>query len=124
MRCYAAQVLSGNSGTILIAKGVFFMEFCSACNNLLLERFTGVSMELRCSRCPLVIPVTRPLVRELVFVEEKKASAVHVEQKMSITCVKCGHDQATFVEMQTRSADEASTIFLTCSACQHKWKLG
>ena len=101
------------------------MEFCPHCNNLLLERFSGVGMELYCCRCPFVLAVAQTRVRELVFAEEKKAVAVaRVEEKTEITCGKCGHNEATFVQMQTRSGDEASTLFFTCTSCQHKWKVG
>lgn len=33
------------------------------------------------------------------------------------TCSKCNHDKAYFTEVQTRSADEAATLFFTCVKC-------
>lgn len=38
------------------------------------------------------------------------------------TCEKCGGQEATYFEMQLRSADEGSTVFYTCKSCGHKWK--
>ena len=38
------------------------------------------------------------------------------------TCPKCGARKCSYYEMQTRSSDEAMTSFITCSACNHKWK--
>jgi DNA-directed RNA polymerase III subunit RPC11 len=32
-------------------------------------------------------------------------------------CPSCGHGRAKFVQMQTRSADEAATIFFKCCNC-------
>jgi transcription elongation factor S-II len=37
-------------------------------------------------------------------------------------CRKCGQRECTFYEMQTRSADEPMTIFVTCLSCGNKWK--
>lgn len=45
------------------------------------------------------------------------------ENTLSI-CKKCKSAQnITFHLVQTRSSDEASTIFLVCSACNSKWRL-
>jgi transcription elongation factor S-II len=37
-------------------------------------------------------------------------------------CRKCGKRECTFYEMQTRSADEPMTIFITCLSCGNRWK--
>jgi transcription elongation factor S-II len=37
-------------------------------------------------------------------------------------CKKCKSRNSTFYEMQTRSADEASTIFITCLDCGNRSK--
>lgn len=81
-------------------------------------------MELVCSRCPFAAPITNTRVREVLFPEDrKKVSVVRMEEKTQIVCEKCGHDEATVHQMQTRSADEGSTIFYTCTKCAHKWKI-
>ena len=38
-------------------------------------------------------------------------------------CWKCGGNQTTQSEMQTRSADEPMTLFITCLNCDNRWKL-
>jgi transcription elongation factor S-II len=38
------------------------------------------------------------------------------------TCRKCKSKRCTFFEAQIRSADEASTIFITCLDCGHNFK--
>lgn len=41
----------------------------------------------------------------------------------SYTCRKCGGKKTTHQEMQTRSADEPMTIFITCVTCGNQWKI-
>jgi DNA-directed RNA polymerase subunit M/transcription elongation factor TFIIS len=38
------------------------------------------------------------------------------------TCKKCKSQKCTYYEMQTRSADEPATIFVTCLDCGKHWK--
>jgi transcription elongation factor S-II len=38
------------------------------------------------------------------------------------TCKKCRSKKCTFYELQTRSADEPATIFVTCLDCGKHWK--
>jgi len=38
------------------------------------------------------------------------------------TCKKCKSKRCTYYEMQTRSADEPATIFITCLDCGKCWK--
>lgn len=38
------------------------------------------------------------------------------------TCTRCWKKQCTYYEMQTRSADEPMTIFITCLNCGKKWR--
>lgn len=38
-----------------------------------------------------------------------------------VRCRRCGNSEISFDEKQTRSADEAATIFCHCSRCQNRW---
>ena len=38
------------------------------------------------------------------------------------TCKKCKSKKCTYYEVQTRSADEPATIFVTCLDCGKHWK--
>ena len=40
----------------------------------------------------------------------------------SFKCRKCRSTKCTYYELQTRSADEPMTIFITCLECGTKWK--
>eukprot|EP01098_Paradermamoeba_levis_P013876 TRINITY_DN6445_c0_g1_i2.p1 TRINITY_DN6445_c0_g1~~TRINITY_DN6445_c0_g1_i2.p1 ORF type:complete len:265 (-),score=70.69 TRINITY_DN6445_c0_g1_i2:73-867(-) len=37
-------------------------------------------------------------------------------------CGKCGERKTTYYQMQTRSADEPMTTFITCTNCKNRWK--
>ncbi|KAJ1679231.1 transcription elongation factor TFIIS, partial [Spiromyces aspiralis] len=37
-------------------------------------------------------------------------------------CSKCGGRKCTYYQMQTRSADEPMTTFVTCTICNNRWK--
>ena len=37
-------------------------------------------------------------------------------------CMRCKKNQTTYYTMQTRSADEAETIFITCLNCGKRWR--
>jgi transcription elongation factor S-II len=38
------------------------------------------------------------------------------------TCRKCKSKKTTYYQMQTRSADEPLTTFVTCLSCNNRWK--
>jgi DNA-directed RNA polymerase subunit M/transcription elongation factor TFIIS len=39
-----------------------------------------------------------------------------------ITCMRCKSKKVSYYELQTRSGDEASTLFMNCLICGKKWK--
>lgn len=38
-------------------------------------------------------------------------------------CKKCGSRKTTYYSLQTRSADEPMTNFITCINCKNRWKM-
>lgn len=46
-----------------------------------------------------------------------------VKNTVEVYCKKCGSDNVFSESRQTRSADEATTIFYTCLNCGNKWKM-
>jgi DNA-directed RNA polymerase subunit M/transcription elongation factor TFIIS len=41
----------------------------------------------------------------------------------SLVCRKCGSPDVKWEQKQTRGADEAMTIFCTCTICNNRWKM-
>jgi len=56
----------------------------------------------------------------LAYAAKMKAQAEDAEGL--VQCSKCKSKKTTFVEVQTRSADEPMTIFATCKECGHVTK--
>lgn len=42
--------------------------------------------------------------------------------KGAFKCAKCKSERTTYYQMQTRSADEPMTTFVTCHNCAKRWK--
>ena len=49
-----------------------------------------------------------------------------VANTKQFTCSKCKQNNCSYAEVQTRSADESATLFITClnPECGHKWRIG
>ena len=53
------------------------------------------------------------------FMRQKEYDAGH---KGMFKCGKCKSDKTTYYQLQTRSADEPMTTFVTCHNCNNHWK--
>ena len=57
----------------------------------------------------------------------KKENAVDENVQDAATdqfkCSRCKQKKCTYYEVQTRSADESMTIFITCLTCGKRWKI-
>ena len=38
-----------------------------------------------------------------------------------VRCRRCGGQEVSWEEKQTRSADEGSTVYCVCTTCKHRW---
>ena len=68
----------------------------------------------------------RQLHQSYIDMLKEKQDAVEnlADQKDSVLhCRRCGSSNLHFVQLQTRSADEPMTCFLTCNACKNKWRM-
>jgi len=59
----------------------------------------------------------------LDMLKEKEAAVERTQAESVIHCRKCSSANLNFVQVQTRSADEPMTCFLTCNACGHRWRM-
>ena len=124
--------------------------FCPHCESLVLEKMgaTGEA-QLVCSKHPkcsykvlffsyyffffFLLGVTaggqenvKGTKRYEVKCKEKRVEGVaRIREKTNAICDKCNNTEAYFEQMQTRSGDEGSTQFYTCTnvKCGFKWKI-
>ena len=61
--------------------------------------------------------IENAIKREAKMLEVDKSAATDM-----FRCSKCGKRECTYYEMQTRSADEPMTIFITCLNCGKHWR--
>ena len=106
------------------------MEFCQKCGGLMVVKKKRTRSFLNCPKCGK----ERPLKREKLMIKEaihsnkkevvvmgKDAESIELP-KTKIICPKCEHAHAYWWMQQTRSSDEAPTIFYRCVSCQYSWR--
>jgi len=62
------------------------------------------------------------ILDEKIKIEQMKKEAIQASATDMFKCFKCYKRKCTYFELQTRSADEPMTIFITCLECGNKWK--
>ena len=66
--------------------------------------------------------IWRPLIEKKIKRDASKYT-MNIEASTDMfTCKKCKSKKCTYYELQTRSADEPATIFVTCLDCGKHWK--
>jgi DNA-directed RNA polymerase III subunit RPC11 len=84
-------------------------------------------MRFCCPTCPYLHDVNK-MYSSTVKTKKKEvddvlggADAWENVDRTSARCPQCGHDQAYFMQIQIRSADEPSTTFYRCCQCSKQW---
>lgn len=68
---------------------------------------------------PVAATISQLRAKEL----KKELAKGNLEEYSGLfTCFKCKKNKTTYYQMQTRSADEPMTTFVTCLNCNNKWK--
>ena len=101
------------------------MKFCPKCEVKLKKGTSG----LQCSKCGYTEGEEKQ-TKKTVETEEQEESILAFEGNegeeshptIKIECEKCGHDEAIWWMLQTRSADEPTTQFYRCTKCQNTWR--
>lgn len=64
--------------------------------------------------------------KELLNIKSKRDKIKYELKPEAMTnlfkCGKCGSRETSYYEVQTRSADEPMTQFITCLSCSNRWK--
>lgn len=59
---------------------------------------------------------------EKIKIEQLNKQKTHFNTTTMFKCGRCNKRNCSYFELQTRSADEPMTIFITCLECGKKWK--
>ena len=60
---------------------------------------------------------------DLLIKKNKSKYEIDIEAATEeFTCYRCKNNKCTYYELQTRSADEPMTTFVTCLVCGNRWK--
>mmetsp|Transcript_36852 Transcript_36852/g.54132 ORF Transcript_36852/g.54132 Transcript_36852/m.54132 type:complete len:114 (+) Transcript_36852:101-442(+) len=80
-----------------------------------------------CSSCPYSCDIddnyTKKMKLNRKVVDDILGGAAaweNVDRTMTV-CPKCSHNEAYFMQMQIRSADEPMSVFYKCVQCSHQW---
>lgn len=96
------------------------MKFCPLCFKLLLIESSTTGNRLVCKLCRYYYPLIKQQKTIVKYAKDHKLEVVEQNQQMKempiiqTLCPKCGCTRAYWEQRQTRSADEASTLFFTC----------
>jgi transcription factor S len=103
------------------------MKFCPLCYKILLIEPSTSGNRLVCKMCRYYYNLTRQQKNVITYLHDEKLEVIEENQEIkelpiaTTLCPKCNSNKAYYEERQTRSADEAATIFFTCVQCKHKW---
>jgi len=111
------------------------VKFCPKCGTRLklkqVKGEKGVAITLLCDNCGYsdkaartVTQATEEELAELpaIKVVGEKESKLSTLPTTKTECPKCGHDEANWWFLQTRSGDEPPTQFYRCLKCNHTWR--
>jgi DNA-directed RNA polymerase subunit M len=111
------------------------LKFCPKCNTRLKLKQVkgphGVIITDVCDNCGFTgaarKTVTQATEEELaaaapIKVVGDKESKLNTLPTTKTDCPKCGHDEASWWFLQTRSGDEPPTQFFRCLKCNHTWR--
>ncbi len=101
------------------------MKFCPKCEVKLKKE----GADLQCPKCGYVEGEVLTQQKKVIQKESIEALNVFAENEgeqtlptIKIECENCGHDEAVWWMLQTRSADEPTTQFYRCIKCRHTWR--
>jgi transcription factor S len=88
----------------------------------------GVKTILVCRKCGNKLEDYKPMEIAEEIEKNPLDDVVVIEKneeflpKTKVVCPKCAHKEAVWWIQQTRSSDEAPTLFLRCTKCRHSWR--
>ena len=104
------------------------VDFCKKCGSLMVLKEQKKKSFLVCRKCGNKLKHYKPLEITEKVKKNPKEEVIVIEKdeetmpKTRAVCPECSHTEAYWWLRQTRSADEAPTLFLRCTKCKHSWR--
>ncbi len=105
------------------------MHFCDKCGSVMVAKEERGKAFMVCRKCGHKGREVEQLsIQEKVKHKPKEEGVVVLEKseealpKTKAVCPECGNKEAVWWLQQTRSSDEAPTLFLRCTKCSHSWR--
>lgn len=111
------------------------MFFCRECGMQmqLIRVYNNEMQAFSCNSCPYIFHISNTIITntKLSGVEKKRVDDVlggsdawENVDSIDVSCPKCEHGRAYYMQIQIRSADEPSSIFYKCCSCGYQWREG
>ena len=104
------------------------LVFCPNCGNRTNVESDEHHYAFKCPTCPYKQAI-KNRIESIKYSKLKEVDDVlndaNTWKNVDVTAVKCPRcesDEAYFMQMQLRSADEPSTTFYRCVKCSHNWR--
>lgn len=112
---------------------MIIMQFCECGALLVPNKQPDGKIQMRCPACGKTIASDS---NSKAFEVKKKIQHTELEKTViieepydietmpttNVRCEKCNNNEAVYWQLQTRSADEASTTFYRCRRCGQTWR--
>ena len=109
------------------------MDFCDCGALLVPDKQSDGKIIMKCPSCGAIInpeanskafefkqSIRHSEMEKTVIIEDE--NQVETMPTVAAQCEKCGHNEAVYWQLQTRSADEATTTFYRCKNCKFTWR--
>jgi len=110
------------------------VSFCPKCGALMMPKKDGSDVVLTCSKCGyqektesesesyILRESVAHTPRDKITIIEDKDKKLNPMPTTNVDCPKCHYNKAAYWQLQTRAADEGSTLFFRCLKCGHTWR--
>jgi len=109
------------------------MQFCECGALLVPDKQANGKILMKCPACGITISsdsnseafeikqkIRHTELEKTIIVES--SDEIETMPTATAKCKKCGHNEAVYWQLQTRSADEATTTFYRCKKCKFTWR--
>ncbi len=109
---------------VIFVWSVHSMKICPKCGSIMLPKKVDgkVAFVCHCGYSETGESKIKETVKDMALDIAIADKATEILPETKVKCPDCSNDMAYFWEIQTRSPDEAATMFFKCKKCSHIWR--